>query len=39
MLIPIDAQMVIPDLRWVLGGILACTFLLVGWIRALRRET
>ena len=36
-LTPVSGDLVIPDLRWVAGGIFLATFLLVGWIRAARR--
>ncbi len=38
-LIPIDAEMVIPDLRWIVGGLLLVTFLLIMWRRAVRTLT
>ena len=31
---PVSGDMVIPDLRWLVGGSLAMIFLLVGWVRA-----
>jgi hypothetical protein len=33
-LVPVSYDMVIPDLRWVLGSGLIMIFLLVGWVRA-----
>jgi catechol 2,3-dioxygenase-like lactoylglutathione lyase family enzyme/uncharacterized protein (DUF1330 family) len=39
-LIPIDAEMVVPDLRWLLGGLLLIVYLGIRWrrsARALRR--
>mgnify|MGYP000518616499 CR=1 FL=1 len=33
-LIPIDAEMVVPDLRWIVGGLLLAVYLLIGWRRA-----
>ncbi len=41
-LIPIDSEMVIPDLRWLVGGLLAILYLAIRWYRsarALRRAT
>ncbi|MCB1695372.1 MAG: VOC family protein [Pseudomonadales bacterium] len=35
-LIPVDAQIVVPDLRWLVGGLLLIAFLGVGWWRAAR---
>ena len=35
-LVPISGDVVIPDLRWIVGGILTVLFLLVGWIRTAR---
>jgi len=35
-LVPVSGDMVIPDLRWVVGGGFVIIFLLVGWIRAAR---
>jgi hypothetical protein len=37
-LVPASGGMVIPDLRWLVGGGLVMIFLLVGWIRAERRQ-
>ncbi len=34
-LVPVSKDLMIPDLRWVVGGILVILFLAVGWIRAL----
>jgi hypothetical protein len=36
-LVPVSGDMVIPDLRWVVGASLVMVFLLVGWVRAARR--
>ena len=33
-LVPVSKGMVIPDLRWLVGGGFAIAFLLLGWIRA-----
>ncbi len=33
-LVPVSGDMVIPDLRWLVGGGLVFIFLVVGWIRA-----
>jgi hypothetical protein len=33
-LIPVRAELVVPDLRWVLGMILLAAFLAIGWLRA-----
>ena len=35
-LIPVDAQIVVPDLRWLVGGFLLIAFLLIGWRRSAR---
>ncbi len=35
-LIPIDSDMVIPDLRWIVGGLLLIFYLLIRWRRAER---
>jgi catechol 2,3-dioxygenase-like lactoylglutathione lyase family enzyme len=35
-LIPIDAELVIPDLRWIVGGVLLVLYLFVLWRRAVR---
>jgi hypothetical protein len=35
--VPVSGDMVIPDLRWLVGGGLVVIFLLVGWVRAARR--
>ena len=37
-LVPTTAELVVPDLRFVLGGLLLILFLLIGWIRAARRS-
>jgi hypothetical protein len=36
-LVPVSRDIVIPDLRWLIGGGFVVIFLLVGWIRAARR--
>jgi hypothetical protein len=36
-LIPIDAELVLPDLRWAVGALLLIFYLAVGWRRAARR--
>ena len=36
-LMPVSGDMMIPDLRWLVGGGLVVIFLLVGWVRAARR--
>jgi hypothetical protein len=33
-LVPVSGDAVVPDLRWVVGGILLTLFLLVGWVQA-----
>ncbi len=35
-LTPVSGKLVIPDLRWVAGGLFLAIFLLVGWVRACR---
>ncbi len=35
-LIPIDAELYVPDLRWLVGGLLLTVYLLIGWRRAAR---
>jgi uncharacterized protein (DUF1330 family) len=37
-LIPLDAELSIPDLRWPVGGLLLTAFLSIGWYRAERRS-
>jgi len=37
LLIPMDGALSVPDLRLLLGGAFMLVFLLVGWLRALRR--
>ena len=37
-LVPASGQIVIPDLRWVLGGICLIVFLAVGWLRDAREK-
>ncbi len=36
-LVPASGDMVMPDLRWIVGGSFAFVFLLFGWLRAARR--
>lgn len=36
-LVPVSADLVIPDLRWVVGVGFVFVFLVVGWVRAARR--
>jgi len=36
--VPVSGDMVIPDLRWVVGGGFVVIFLLVGWVRAARQN-
>ena len=38
-LVPVSSDVVIPDLRWVVGGGFVVIFLLVGWVRAARLST
>lgn len=38
-LTPVSGELVIPDLRWMAGGGGLAIFLLIGWIRAVRRST
>jgi hypothetical protein len=38
-LTPVSGDLVIPDIRWIVGGICLVTFLLIGWVRAARRGT
>jgi hypothetical protein len=35
-LIPVRAEVVVPDLRWILGMLLLTAFLAIGWLRAAR---
>jgi hypothetical protein len=37
-LVPVRAELVVPDLRWVLGMVLLAAFLAIGWLRAARRR-
>jgi hypothetical protein len=37
-LVPASGDVVVPDLRWLVGGSLVFIFLLVGWLRAARRR-
>jgi len=39
LLTPVEGEMVIPDMRWVVGASCLASFLLIGWIRAARRQT
>jgi len=32
-LVPVSKGMVVPDLRWLVGGAFVIIFLLVGWLR------
>jgi hypothetical protein len=36
-LIPLDAELAVPDLRLVVGGLLLTLYLAIGWRRAARR--
>jgi hypothetical protein len=36
-LLPVSATTVIPDLRWILGGLCLMALLAAGWLRAARR--
>jgi hypothetical protein len=36
-LVPVSGALVVPDLRWVVGGGCVAVFLLAGWVRATRR--
>lgn len=36
-LIPLDAELALPDLRWLVGGLLLTSYLALGWWRAARR--
>lgn len=38
MLTPVSGELVIPDARWLVGGISLANLLLVSWIRAIRRN-
>jgi hypothetical protein len=37
-LVPVLGQMVIPDLRWVIGGACLIVFLGAGWLRAAHKK-
>jgi hypothetical protein len=37
-LVPVRAEVVIPELRWFVGAVLLALFLAVGWLRATRRR-
>lgn len=37
LLVPVQAQVLLPELRWLVGGVLLLLFLLIGWVRAARR--
>jgi hypothetical protein len=36
--VPASGQVVIPDLRWVIGGACLIVFLVAGWVRAAREK-
>jgi hypothetical protein len=36
-LVPVSGTLVVPDLRWVVGGSCVAVILLAGWVRAVRR--
>jgi hypothetical protein len=36
-LVPTDGTVVVPELRFALGSVLLCSFLLIGWVRSARR--
>jgi hypothetical protein len=36
--VPTSGQVVIPDLRWVMGGACLIVFLGAGWLRATRKR-
>ena len=38
-LTPVSGELVVPDVRWIVAGSCLGIFLLVGWIRAVRRNT
>ncbi|MDR3415914.1 MAG: hypothetical protein P4L83_07000 [Nevskia sp.] len=38
LLVPVSAELVIPELRWLAGGALLVLFLATGWLRAARRR-
>ena len=35
-LVPVRAELVVPDLRWIVGMVLLAAFLAIGWLRAAR---
>jgi hypothetical protein len=37
-LTPLSGKMVVPDMRWVVGGVILVIFLAAGWIRAARKK-
>ena len=37
-LTPLSGKILIPDMRWIVGGVLLTVFLAVGWIKAARRN-
>ena len=37
-LVPVNAELVVPDLRWIVGIVLLSAFLVIGWMRAARRR-
>ena len=38
-LIPINAEMVVPDLRWIVGGLLLIVYLVILWRRAVKANS
>ena len=37
-LVPVNAELVVPDLRWIVGMVLLSAFLVIGWMRAARQR-
>ncbi|MBP6683353.1 MAG: hypothetical protein KA159_08550, partial [Halioglobus sp.] len=37
-LVPTQGDLVIPELRWLVGGVLLLLFFLIGWLRAARQH-
>ena len=37
-LVPVKAELVVPDLRWIVGMVLLAAFLVIGWMRTARRR-
>jgi hypothetical protein len=37
-LVPVSGQLVIPDIRWLVGGACLIVFLGAGWLRAAREK-